>query len=148
MFAEGTKTPFVAKIILLSVLVLNELLILLVDGVVGQMHVFVLFVDFLSVSFWGEPGETFLKHIDTQGLVACDTDIDSKIELMTVNQERIGDILGNNTGFVDVDVVYVIYNLDTTTLTPTGGLENPNIFLWFVLLELLIVIVKISEFIG
>jgi hypothetical protein len=51
MFAEGTKTPFVAEIILLSVLVLNELLILLVDGVVGQMHVFVLFVDFLSVSF-------------------------------------------------------------------------------------------------
>lgn len=147
MFAESTKTPFVAKIILLSVLVLNKLLILLVDRVVGQMHVFVLLVDFLSVGFWGEPGETFLKYIDTQGLVACDTDINSKIELVTVNQERIGDIFGNNTSFVDVNVVYVIYNLDTTTLTPTGRFENPNIFLWLVLLKLLVVIVKISEFV-
>ena len=49
MFAEGTQTPFVAKIVVLLILVLKELVILLVDGVVGQVHVPVVLVDFLRV---------------------------------------------------------------------------------------------------
>ena len=51
MFAESSKTPFVAVVILLLVLILNEPFILFVDGVVGQMHVLVVFVDLLGVSF-------------------------------------------------------------------------------------------------
>ena len=129
MLAERSKTPFVAKIILLSVLVLNKLFVLFVNGVVSQMHVLVLLVDLLGVSLGGEPGKTFLKHIDTKGLVACDADINSEIKLVTVNQERVRDIFRNNTGLIDVDVVNVVDNLNTATLAPTGRLENPNIFL-------------------
>ena len=51
MFAESSKTPFVAVIILLLVLILNEPFILFVDGVVSQMHVLVVFVDLLGVCF-------------------------------------------------------------------------------------------------
>ena len=49
VLAEGSQTPFVSKVVLLIVLVLNELLILLVDRVVGQVHELVVFVDLLSV---------------------------------------------------------------------------------------------------
>ena len=51
MFAESSKTPLVSVVILLLVLVLNEPFILFVDGVVGQMHVLVVFVDLLGVCF-------------------------------------------------------------------------------------------------
>ena len=51
MFAESSKTPFVAVVVLLLVLVLNEPFILFVDRVVGQMHVLVIFVDLLGIGF-------------------------------------------------------------------------------------------------
>ena len=44
MPAEGSKRPFVTEIILLTVLVLDELFVLLVDRVVRQMHVLVVLV--------------------------------------------------------------------------------------------------------
>jgi hypothetical protein len=93
------------------------------------MHVLVLLVDLLGVSLRGKPGKTLLEHIDTEGLVACDADINSEIKLVTVNQERVRDIFRNNTGLIDIDVVNVVNNLNTATLAPTGRLENPNIFL-------------------
>ena len=51
MFAESSKTPLVAVVVLLLVLILNESFILFVDGVVGEMHVLVIFVDLLGVGF-------------------------------------------------------------------------------------------------
>ena len=45
MSAEGSKRPLVAKVILLTVLILDEFLIFLVDTVLSQMHVFISFVD-------------------------------------------------------------------------------------------------------
>lgn len=45
MFAERTQTPLKPEIILLSILILHEVLILLINGVVRQVHVLVIFVD-------------------------------------------------------------------------------------------------------
>ena len=45
MSAERSKRPFVAKIVLLAILILDEFLILFVDGVIGQMHIFIIFID-------------------------------------------------------------------------------------------------------
>ena len=56
VFTEGAQTPLVAEIVLLCVLILNETIILLVNGVVRQVHVFVLLIDLLGVSFGGESG--------------------------------------------------------------------------------------------
>ena len=50
MLAECAKRPLVTVVILLSVLVLYKALILLIDRIVCQMHVLVLFVDLLGVS--------------------------------------------------------------------------------------------------
>jgi hypothetical protein len=51
MFAESTKGPFIPEIVLFAVLVSNEFVVLFVDRVVRQMHVFVLLVYFLGVGF-------------------------------------------------------------------------------------------------
>ena len=56
VLAESAQTPFVAEIVLLCVLILNETIVLLINGVVSQVHVFVLLVDLLGVSFRGESG--------------------------------------------------------------------------------------------
>ena len=56
VLAEGAQAPLVAEIVLLCVLILNETIILLVNGVVRQVHVFVLLIDLLGVSFGGESG--------------------------------------------------------------------------------------------
>ena len=116
MLTEGAKTPLVAKIILLAVFILNELLVLLVDGVVGQVHVFVVFIYFLCVGFRGETSKTFLENIYSEGLIASHAYIDSKVKLVTVNQQRIGDVFTDDTGFIYIDVVYVINDLNSSAL--------------------------------
>ena len=55
VLAEGTQTPFIAKVILLCDLVLDKPVIFLVDGVICQMHILILFVYLLSVCLGGEP---------------------------------------------------------------------------------------------
>ena len=45
MSAESTQRPLVPEVILFTVFILDELFIFLVDGVVCQMHVFVVFVN-------------------------------------------------------------------------------------------------------
>lgn len=64
MFTESAQTPLVAEIVLLSVLILDKTIIFLIYGVVCQMHVLVLLVDLLCVSFRGKSSQTFLENVD------------------------------------------------------------------------------------
>lgn len=72
MTAKGTERPLVTEVVLLAVLVLDELLILLVDRVVGQMHVLVGFVDLGGVRLTGESRKTLLEDIHSQRLITRD----------------------------------------------------------------------------
>ena len=65
MFTESSEGPLVAEVVLFCVLVLDESVIFLIYGVVGQMHVLIILVDFLSIGFRGKPGEAFLENIDS-----------------------------------------------------------------------------------
>lgn len=51
MFTKGTQRPLVPEIILLTRLIRNELIILLIDRVVRQVHELILLVDLLGVRF-------------------------------------------------------------------------------------------------
>ena len=51
MVTKGREGPLKADIVLLSVLILHELLVLLVDGVISQMHVFVVLIEFGRIRF-------------------------------------------------------------------------------------------------
>ena len=56
MLAEGGQTPLEAEVVVLQVLVLDVVLVLLVDRVVGQMHVLVVLRELVRVLFTSKPG--------------------------------------------------------------------------------------------
>lgn len=68
-------------IIEFSVLILNKLIILFVDGVVSQMCELVLFTALSLIWLTSEPSQSFMIDIDTPRINASDEDIYSQIEL-------------------------------------------------------------------
>jgi hypothetical protein len=48
---------------------------------------------------------------------------------MTVNKKWISDISGYNTGIVNIYIIYIIYDVNTFSLTRICGFYDPNIFL-------------------
>ena len=147
MLAESSKTPFVAVVIILLILVLKELIVLFIDRIVGQMHIPVILVDLLSVSLRGKSSQSLLVHIHLHWLVASYKHIDPKVKLVTVDQQRIGDVFTYDRGLIHVHVIYVIDKVDSSSLAGVGRLHDPHIFLTFVLLQFLVVVVEISELI-
>lgn len=70
MSAESSQRPLVPEVILLTILILDKFIILLVDRVVCQMHILVIFIYFGSISFTGKSCETLLEDVDSQRLIA------------------------------------------------------------------------------
>lgn len=64
---------------------------------------------------------------------------------MTIDKQRVRDVLRDNTSFVHVYIIDVVNNVDATALARIGGLHNPDVLLRLVLLQLLIVIVEVTE---
>jgi hypothetical protein len=64
MLTESRQTPFKSKVIVLRIFILNEIIILLVDGVIGQMHVLIVFIEFGGVSFRCKSGKTLFVNVD------------------------------------------------------------------------------------
>ena len=56
------------------------------------MHVFVVLVELGCVSLRGESSKAFLVDIETKGLVAGDDYVDAQVELVAVDQKRIGHV--------------------------------------------------------
>lgn len=109
MFTESTEGPLETEIILLSVLILDEVIVFLIDGIISQMHVLVVLIDLRSIGLTGETSEAFLENIDTHGFIRGDEDIDTEVELVAVDEERVGDISTDDGGVIDVDIINVIY---------------------------------------
>lgn len=145
MLAEGTQTPLVAEIVLLSVLVLDEPFVFLVDRVVGQMHVLVILVDFLRVSLRCKSRQTFLIDVDFKRLITCDDDIDTQVELVSIDEQWICNVLRDDTRLVHIHIIDVIDDVDASALTGIRWFDNPNILFAFMLLQLLIMVVKVAE---
>lgn len=87
-------------------------------------------------------------NIDAQGLVACYAHIDTQVELMAVDQQRVRNVLADHGGLIHVDVVDVVNNVDALALAVVRGLDDPHVLLAFVLLQLLVVVVEVAEFFG
>lgn len=96
MRAEGTQAPLKADVVLLLVLVLDEVVVLLVDGVVGQVHELVVLVDLGGVGLRGETRKAFLVDVDLKGLVAGHQHVDAQVEFVPIDKEWVGDIPGDN----------------------------------------------------
>ena len=66
---------------------------------------------------------------------------------MAIDQQWIGDIPRYYGQFIYIDIVYVIDQRDASALSCVGWLYDPNILLAIVLLQLLIMLVKLTELI-
>ena len=66
---------------------------------------------------------------------------------MAIDQQWIGDIPRYYGQFIYIDIVYVIDQRDASALSCVGWLHDPNIFLAIVLLQLLIMLIKLTELI-
>ena len=64
---------------------------------------------------------------------------------MAIDQQRVGDVLGDDTGLVYVHVVNVVHDVDAATLASVCWLHDPHILLALVLLQLLVVVVEVTE---
>ena len=129
MFAECSQAPFEPEIILFAILVLNEILILLVNGVVCQMHVLVVLVYLRGIGLGSESSQTFLKYVDSQWLITSHEHVDPKIKLVAVDQKWVGDISGDDRRIVNVDIINVIDNVDSLTLAGVCRLYYPHVLL-------------------
>jgi len=96
MSTESTEGPLVSKIILFTIFILDELFVFLVNRIIGQMHILVVFINFGSVGLTCKSSQAFLEHIDSQRFIACDQNVNSQIKLVAVYQERVCHISGNN----------------------------------------------------
>ena len=111
------------------------------------MHILVVFVNFLGVCLRSKPSQAFLIHIDFHWFVRGDQHVDSQVKFVPVDQKRIRDIFANDTSFVHINVVDVVNNVDTSALTCVGWLDNPYVLFALMLLQLLVVVVKVAEFV-
>ena len=98
---QGSERPLRPLAVLLRLAVLHELLGVLVDAEVGEVDealADVLGLDVVLVG--GEAGESFLEHVDAQGIVAGDQDVDAEVVLEVVYQVRVADVLGHQDVFL------------------------------------------------
>ena len=72
--------------------------IFLVDTVVGQVLEFSVLriLRQVVINFSGKPSQSFLINVDSERVDACDTDVDSQIELKSVNKQRVVNVMADD----------------------------------------------------
>ena len=102
------------------------------------MHVFIVLVEFSGISLRCESCQTFFIDIYSQWLIASDYDINSQIKLVAINQQRIGNVSGYDTQLINVQIVDVVNDMDSTASTRITWLHDPNVSSWVTLLQFLV----------
>ncbi len=64
---------------------------------------------------------------------------------MTIDQQWVGNVFGDNTCFIHIDIVDIIDDVDAAPLTCVGWLHDPHIFLAFMLLQFLVMVIKVAK---
>lgn len=72
-------------------------------------------------------------HVDSQWFIACDADIDAQVKLVSIDQQRIRDILRYHRSLVHIHIIDVINQEDAIALAGVRRLNNPHILLTFML---------------
>lgn len=91
------------------------------------MHVLVIFIELGCVSLRSKSCKTLFVDVDSQRFVAGHNDIDSEIKFVPIDEEWVCNISGDNRKFIYIQVVYIVYDVDSFTLTGVTWLYNPNI---------------------
>ena len=93
MLLQSTYSPFVSEVSLLCVQVLLELSVFLIDGVVCQMRVDILFHSPHVIRLTCKSRQAVIININSERIYACYQYVDPQVELNAVYQQRILNIL-------------------------------------------------------
>jgi hypothetical protein len=85
MLTERTQTPLETEVVLFTVFILDKVIILLIDRVICQMHIFIVLIYFTRIGFTCKPCQTFLEYVNSHRLVTGNQYVDSEIEFMTID---------------------------------------------------------------
>ena len=99
------------------------------------------------VGFTGKARQTLIIHIDPPRVKARDQDIYSEVELESINEKRVGNVLADDALLVDGYLRYVIDDVDALALRGILRLDDPLVVLDLLRLQLMKVRVEVSEFI-
>ncbi len=86
-----------------------------------------------------------MVDVDSKRLITSDNYIDSQVKFVTIDQEWVGNVFGDNTCFIDIDIVDIIDDINAASLTCVGWLHDPHIFLAFMLLQFLVMVIKVAK---
>ena len=94
-------------------------LLLLLHGDIGQVHEFIVDItDVRPVAGGAEPTKALPVIIATKRFERCYEDVNSQVEFLPVNQQRIGNVAGNHIALVGLVVLHAGRNLHQRLLLP------------------------------
>jgi len=126
MFAEGRQTPFEADVVLLQIINLLKIVVFLVNRVVSKVDKLVSFtVGMLHVFHRCEAGEAFFVDVDPQRIQRGDEHVDSQVELVTIDQQRVAYVPLDHGWFVYCDFGRVFNEIDASSSRQIIGLDYP-----------------------
>lgn len=127
--SQGGNRPLRPLAVIQRILVLLEVGIVLVQGVVRQMHILLSFqasfADDIFLS--GKSGQPIFIDVDAEGINAGERDIDSQVELVAVNKHRVVHVLGDDHLLSRRNVVDIFRDEDAFALARATRLDDPGL---------------------
>ena len=124
-----------SNVVIFRTLVSLEGIRLLVDGVVGQVHIEVVKVALLRalILLSSEPSKSFSEDKNSQRIDSVDQDVDPHIEFKTVNKVRLMHVPLANVLLASfhVDVVEVSRQIDAPALARSHWFDDESLSLLF-----------------
>ena len=101
-----------------------------------------------TVSLSSKPSKSLLEHVDAQRLYACYEHVDSQVEFVRVNEQRVVHVAANNARLVHVYLLNIVCNEDTTPAREGVRFYDPQVFPLILRFEFMVVSVEVGELIG
>lgn len=127
MGAESRHAPFETAVSVLSIIILNEGFILLVDRVVGQMGV----LGFLAsqvrvlILFRCKADQTLPVDVDSKRVVARHNDVEAEVKLVALDEQWVVQIATNYALLPLYHVFETIHDVDAASTRGRCRLANP-----------------------
>lgn len=126
LFQHRAHRPLMPHIVLLRILIIHELLRVLVDGVVRQVHLQVgqIRPHGALIGLRGKPGEPLLENVDSQRINPGNEGVNPQVELQAVDQVWLRQVALHHVVFTGFEPVAVAREENATALARVFGLNN------------------------
>ena len=94
-----------------------------------------------------KPRQTLFIDVDSERLVARHYYVDPQVELVSVDQQRVRDVAGDDGCVINVQLIQGFYQVDAAAARRIGRLDDPDVSLWLRLPQFLEMSMEVVEFI-